>query len=143
MGVLVLQAAVLAGHRRVFNRLACRCRNPGQARRRLESRFPISRCCPVAVVGGLLSFALAFAMTHAPLTLYDSLSYHLFFAARWVQDHAITIIPTPFSDEAQAYTPGNGELFFAWLMLPIHSDALARMGQFPFGLLARRARSSR
>jgi hypothetical protein len=63
-------------------------------------------------------------------------SYHLFFAARWVQDHAITIIPTPFSDVAQAYAPGNGELWFAWLMLPFHADLLARMGQFPFALLA-------
>src|SRR5262249_55052657 len=64
-----------------------------------------------------------------------SLSYHLFFAARWVQDHAIAIIPTPFSDEAQAYAPGNGELFLAWLMLPFHGDFIARMGQWPLGLL--------
>jgi hypothetical protein len=91
---------------------------------------------PAAIVGALLIFAAAYALGHAPLTLYDSLSYHLFFAARWVQDHAISIIPTPFSDEAQAYAPGNGELFLAWLMLPVHSDALARAGQFPFALLA-------
>jgi hypothetical protein len=90
----------------------------------------------VGIIVALLAFAVAFASTHAPLTLYDSLSYHLFFAARWVQDHAVTIIPTPFSDEAQAYAPGNGELFFAWLMLPLHSDFLARSGQLPFALLA-------
>ncbi|HEX7138121.1 MAG TPA: glycosyltransferase family 39 protein [Vicinamibacterales bacterium] len=91
---------------------------------------------PLSIVGALVAFAIAFALGHAPLTLYDSLSYHLFFAARWVQDHAISIIPTPFSDEAQAYAPANGELFLAWLMLPVHSDALARIGQFPFALLA-------
>jgi hypothetical protein len=91
---------------------------------------------PAAIVGALVVFAGAYALGHAPLTLYDSLSYHLFFAARWVQDHAISIIPTPFSDPAQAYAPGNGELFLAWLMLPVHSDALARAGQFPFALLA-------
>lgn len=90
----------------------------------------------VGILVALLAFAVAFAFTHAPLTLYDSLSYHLFFAARWVQDHALTIIPTPFSDEAQAYAPANGELFFAWLMLPLHSDLLARSGQLPFALLA-------
>lgn len=90
----------------------------------------------IAIPGALLAFALAFAAAHAPFTLYDSLSYHLFFAARWVQDHAIAIIPTPFSDVAQAYAPGNGEAFFAWLMLPFHGDLFARFGQLPFGLLA-------
>jgi hypothetical protein len=90
----------------------------------------------VAIGGALLAFAIAYGMTHSPLTLYDSVSYHLFFSARWVQEHALSIIPTPFSDEAQAYAPANGELFFAWLMLPFHGDLLARLGQFPFGLLA-------
>jgi hypothetical protein len=90
----------------------------------------------VALATSLLSFGAAFAMTHSPLTLYDSLSYHLFFAARWVQDGVITIIPTPFSDVAQAYAPGNGELWFAWLMLPFHGDLAARVGQLPFAILA-------
>jgi Dolichyl-phosphate-mannose-protein mannosyltransferase len=89
----------------------------------------------VAIVAAFLAFALAFGATHAPFTLYDSVSYHLFFAARWVQDHAISIVPTPFSDEAQAYAPANGEAFFAWLMLPFHGDLLARIGQLPFALL--------
>lgn len=85
--------------------------------------------------GALLAFAIAFAFGHAPMTLYDSVSYHLFFAGRWLQDGALSIIPTPFSDEAQAYTPANGELFFVWLMLPFHGDLLARFGQLPFALL--------
>src|SRR5262245_47753487 len=91
---------------------------------------------PLALCTALLSFGAAFAITHSPLTLYDSVSYHLFFAARWVQDSTITIIPTPFSDVAQAYAPGNGELWFAWLMLPFHGDLAARVGQLPFALLA-------
>ena len=93
--------------------------------------FPIAA---VAIVAAFIAFACAFAVWRAPLTLYDSVSYHLHFAARWVQDHTIAIIPTPFSDEAQAYAPGNGELVLAWLMLPWHSDAIARMGQLPFAL---------
>ena len=90
----------------------------------------------VAIVGAVLTLGVAYAVTHAPLTLYDSVSYHLFFSARWLQDHAISIIPTPFSDEAQAYAPGNGELSFLWLMLPFHGDLLARFGELPFALLA-------
>jgi len=88
------------------------------------------------VTAALLAFAVAYALTHSPLTLYDSLSYHLFFPARWLQEGALSIVPTPFSDEAQAYAPANGELFFLWLMLPFHGDLLARIGQLPFALLA-------
>jgi hypothetical protein len=95
------------------------------------------RLPPVAVAIGTTTivFAVAYGLWYAPLTLYDSLSYHLHFAARWVQDHAVTILPTPFSDEAQAYAPANGELVLAWLMLPFHGDLLARIGQLPFALL--------
>jgi hypothetical protein len=89
----------------------------------------------VAVAAALLAFMIGFAARHAPLTLYDSLSYHLFFPARWLQDQRLSIIPTPFSDVAQAYAPGNGELFFLWLMMPFHGDLLARLGQLPFALL--------
>jgi hypothetical protein len=102
----------------------------------LERETPDVPTAAIAIVASLIAFAIAFAATHAPLTLYDSVSYHLFFAARWVQDHAIAIIPTPFGDEAQAYAPGNGELVFAWLMLPFHGDLFARMGQLPFAILA-------
>src|SRR5262249_39366269 len=93
---------------------------------------------PAPIVGAglaLAALAAAYALTHAPLTLYDSLSYHLFFAARWLQDRAVSIVPTPFSDPAQAYAPGNGELFLVWLMAPFHGDGLARLGQLPFALL--------
>jgi hypothetical protein len=83
----------------------------------------------------IVAFVIGMGAGHSPLTAYDSLSYHLFFPARWLHDHRIFIVPTPFSDEAQAYQPGNGELFFAWLMLPFHGDLLARIGQIPFYLL--------
>jgi hypothetical protein len=89
----------------------------------------------VALGSGLVALALGFAATHAPLTLYDAPSYHLYFAARWLQDHAVSILPTPFSDEAQAYAPANGELFLVWLMAPWHGDFLARAGQLPFWFL--------
>jgi hypothetical protein len=132
-GIMSVQAAVLAA-------ALCLPRIPAASRRGEpsidEGSFRTAPIVPAAIVGALLVFAAAYALGHAPLTLYDSLSYHLFFAARWVQDQAISIIPTPFSDPAQAYAPGNGELFLAWLMLPIHSDALARAGQFPFAFLA-------
>jgi len=83
----------------------------------------------------LLAFIVAVGLVQSPLTLYDAVSYHLVFPARWLQDHRLSIVPTPFSDPAQAYQPGNGELFFLWLMLPFRGDLLARIGQLPFLLL--------
>jgi Dolichyl-phosphate-mannose-protein mannosyltransferase len=88
-----------------------------------------------AVLLPLLVCIVAVGLVQSPLTLYDSLSYHLVFPARWLQEHRISIVPTPFSDPAQAYQPGNGELFFLWLMLPFHGDLVARIGQLPFLLL--------
>ena len=96
-------------------------------------RIPI----PIAsVVIPLLAFIVVVGLVQSPLTLYDSVSYHLVFPARWLQEHRLSIVPTPFSDPAQAYQPGNGELFFLWLMLPFHGDVAARLGQLPFLLLS-------
>lgn len=89
----------------------------------------------LAMLAPMLVFLVATGVTQSPLTLYDSLSYHLVFPARWLLDHRLSIVPTPFSDEAQAYAPANGELFFLWLMVPFHGDVLARIGQVPFYLL--------
>lgn len=94
---------------------------------------------PVAVLGlwiAIVAFVVGMGMSHSPFIAYDSLSYHLFFPARWFQAHRLSIIPTPFSDEAQAYQPANGELWLLWLMLPFHGDLLARIGQLPFYLMA-------
>jgi dolichyl-phosphate-mannose-protein mannosyltransferase len=88
-----------------------------------------------AVLLPALAFIVAVGIVRSPLTLYDSLSYHLFFPARWLQAHRLSIVPTPFSDEAQAYAPANGELWLLWLMVPFHGDVLARVGQVPFYLL--------
>jgi hypothetical protein len=53
---------------------------------------------PMAIAGSIVVLAIAYGTWYSPLTLYDSVSYHLHFAARWVQDGALEIIPTPFSD---------------------------------------------
>src|SRR5262249_5493517 len=83
----------------------------------------------------IFAFIVATGLRESPQTLYDSLSYHLLFPARWLQEHRLFLIATPFSDDAQAYAPANGELFFLWLMAPFHGDLAARVGQLPFYLL--------
>jgi len=104
-----------------------------------ERAAPSTESIPVQVVAigvPLLACIAAVGLTHSPYTLYDSLSYHLYFPARWLQAGRLAIVPTPFSDPAQAYQPLNGELFFLWLMIPFHGDLLARIGQLPFLLMA-------
>ena len=89
----------------------------------------------VGVWVAIMAFVIGMGLSNSPFTAYDAISYHLFFPARWLQGHRLLILPTPFSDEAQAYQPANGELWFLWLMLPLHGDLLARVGQIPFYLL--------
>jgi hypothetical protein len=72
------------------------------------ARLPI----PIAaVVVPLLAFVVAVGFLRSPLTLYDSLSYHLVFPARWLQESALSIVQTPFSDPAQAYQPATASCF--------------------------------
>jgi hypothetical protein len=101
-------------------------------------RLPIDdRRIPIylaVLICPMLAFVVAAGIAQSPPTLYDSLSYHLLFPARWLQEHRLFIMQTPFSDEAQAYAPANGELFFLWLMAPFHGDVMARIGQLPFYL---------
>jgi hypothetical protein len=98
-----------------------------------QTRLPVVL---VAVMVAMGAFVVGTGIGHSPWLAYDSLSYHLFFPARWLQAQHLFVIPTPFSDEAQAYQPVNGELWFLFLMVPFHGDLLARIGQFPFYMLA-------
>lgn len=65
----------------------------------------------------------------------DGPIYHLPFAMRWIQDNHISLVATPFGETGATYFPGNGELWLAWLMLA-DGDDLAKVGQWPFGLLS-------
>src|ERR1019366_9929072 len=61
----------------------------------------------IGVIVAMLVLVVAMGMTHPPQA-YDSLNYHLYFPARWIQDGRLSIIPTPFGDEAPAYAPVKG-----------------------------------
>jgi len=39
----------------------------------------------------ILAFVVAAGLLQSPLTLYDSLSYHLFFPARWLQEQGVVL----------------------------------------------------
>jgi hypothetical protein len=105
---------------------------PAPAQAAIDTSFPLPA---VAAIAAMVVLVVAVGMTRPPQA-YDSLNYHLYFPARWIQDGRLSIVPTPFGDEAPAYAPVNGELFFLWLMVPLHGDLAARAGQVPFYLLA-------
>lgn len=99
------------------------------------SRRPISVQSLVNILLTLLVLAVSWRCLTEPNYEYDVLTYHLTFPARWVQDAAISIIPTWCGDPAPAYAPLSCEVYYTWLMLPMGDDALARCGQLPFWLL--------
>lgn len=81
-------------------------------------------------VGGLVSGLIS------PPNEHDVMTYHLFFPARWIQEGRLFVVPTFFGDIAPAYAPSNAELTFAFWSIPFNNDALSRVGQFPFLIVA-------
>ncbi len=80
----------------------------------------------------LLSISRALLM---PPMSWDSITYHLTFAAYWVQKGSLLRFIAPDQIIENAYLPINGELLAAWLMLPFHNDLLANTLNFPITLL--------
>ncbi|MBI5511169.1 MAG: glycosyltransferase family 39 protein [Deltaproteobacteria bacterium] len=60
----------------------------------------------------------------APPLGLDALTYHLARAGLWVQSGASTPFPAPDAWGYYGYFPQGGDAFFAWAMLPTHSDML-------------------
>jgi hypothetical protein len=66
----------------------------------------------------------------------DAPIYHLYFAARWWQAGRLFLVPVPFGENAATYFPAGGDVVFAWLFVGWGGDTLAKVGQFPFLVLA-------
>lgn len=64
----------------------------------------------------------------APPLGYDSLTYHLVKAGRWVQRGAFDFEVAPDAARYYEWMPEGGEVLWAWLMLPVHGDALLALG---------------
>lgn len=100
-----------------------------------------ARCTPPQVrwkplmLLALLIMIVLWQAVWSPEYVYDTLTYHLFFPARWVQDHAISIIPTWCGGPIPDYAPSSTEVYYAALMLPFRADWVARGGQFPYWVL--------
>ncbi|MDX2036474.1 MAG: glycosyltransferase family 39 protein [Isosphaeraceae bacterium] len=62
----------------------------------------------------------------------DGPIYHLYFAARWWKEGALSLVPIPFGESAAPYFPHVGELMMTWLFTAAGGDALAKLAQVPF-----------
>ena len=60
---------------------------------------------------------------------WDAATYHLYLPARWLQEGRIFHVPTVFGDNAAAFAPQNGALFFAWQMALSGRDAVINVSQ--------------
>ena len=66
----------------------------------------------------------------SPPVAWDAMTYHLYLPARWLQEGRLFHVPTVFSDNAAAFAPQNGALFFAWQMALSRRDATINVSQF-------------
>ncbi len=87
-----------------------------------ELGFPVGLSLVVTVLD------LAFFLPASPVD-WDAATYHLYLPARWLQEGRIFHIPTVFGDNAAAFAPQNGALFFAWQMALSGRDALVNVSQ--------------
>ncbi len=90
-------------------------------------------------IGLILSVAFLFgvpSLFSAVKVVSDGPIYHLYFAARWWKAGGLILVAAPFGENAATYFPANGDLWFTWLMTVWGGDALARVGQAPFLLVA-------
>jgi len=68
--------------------------------------------------------AAARGFSYPPLS-WDSLTYHAFLPARWVQLGTLTPFAAPGGMDSYRAYPINHELLVAWIMFPFHSDLFA------------------
>ncbi len=91
---------------------------------------------PAALTAAVVSIDLLVHLPAAP-TGWDAATYHLYFPARWLQEGRLFHVPTVFSDNAAAFAPQNGALYFAWQMGLAARDAVVDVSQlFCLAILA-------
>ncbi len=92
---------------------------------RRESRWALF----ILAAGFAFCAAVLLAQSLQPPLATDSLTYHLPAAVEWLQEHRLSLFQTWFFNPANTFSPLAGSLFQAFLIAPLHNDALARFAQ--------------
>lgn len=91
-------------------------------------RRPLAATLAVAVFFGL-PFALR-ALLVVPVD-WDSLNYHLFFPATWIQREQVDLLAWAYPYNLVAFFPGNSELVTTMTMVVLRNDLLAQLVNLP------------
>ncbi len=118
-------AGILAAAALVY--LAC-LRSPPSPGPEVSRSWPREIRWPAAATLLVAGLDVAAFLPASPVD-WDAVTYHLYFPARWLQEGRIFHIPTVFGDNAAAFAPQNGALFFAWQMALTGRDALVNVWQ--------------
>jgi len=131
-GALAIRPVAIVAVAAAFALLAV-CRRVGRqmSGTACEGSEPLS--LPVKIFAALTIFALGFmalwSVATPPPPGGDGYIYHLFFPATWLQEGRIGYVALPYGAQAATYYPLNTELFYAWLMLPLHEDFMTNTAQ--------------
>ena len=74
----------------------------------------------------------AYRLIRLPPMHWDDWTYHLTFPVEWMKSHGLDNPMTVFGDFAPTYSTMNTELINYFLLAPLRSDLLARIGQHIF-----------
>ncbi len=88
--------------------------------------------CGIVLAALVRQLVLGVLLPVQPIS--DAPIYHLYFAARWWHSGALSLVPTPFGEEAAAYFPANGDLWLTWLMAT-GAGPFVKVGQWPFAIV--------
>lgn len=106
------------------------------------NEFFKSLCLPVKIISFCAAAFFVWEISRGLLTqpqAWDSMTYHLYFAATWVQQGGFSLFSVPGGMDGYSHFPINGEIMAAWYILPFHSDLVVNLCNFPawlYGLFA-------
>lgn len=86
----------------------------------------------LAAASTIVYLVQAYRLIRLPPMHWDDWTYHLTFPVEWMKSHTLDNPMTVFGDLAPTYSPMNTELINYFLLAPLRSDLLARIGQHIF-----------
>lgn len=141
LGHLRLVPALAVQTALVYGLLRLERRRHGQRlakplRQILERSWERARELPVLSLIALHAggFELLRGLLRPPLS-WDSLMYHLFLTATWLQQGSFDLVPARDTTTAYLLMPANGSLWTWWWMAPSHSELYVNLAFLPLWLL--------
>lgn len=91
--------------------------------------LPIAVRLFLGVAVAAVCFMFMWSVVTPPPPGGDGFIYHLYFPATWLMRDNISYVALPYGAQAATYYPLNTELFYLWLMYPLHDDFMTNTAQ--------------